>query len=219
MLIETIRGADAHLHSTIMDENHKRRHQIFVDRLGWEALRKPDGRDVDEYDTGDATHLLLTDCGRLRGGARLTPLTCPNLLTGKFSNLVVETLPDSIERGIDWTRHYVIASNRRAGHLSTEAALLYSACMEFALKSNATFFTFVSSIYMIELLTSFNWKVVPLGPPRIMDGSPTIAGAIEVSEEALFHINALNGILGSALAAGGPSILRNDASASVQMLQ
>jgi len=199
MHIETIFGTNIRSKFQLLEQNFRHRHKIFVDRLGWEDLRKADQRDVDQFDNADAQHLLLVDGERVLGGARLTPLTNPTLLLSTFTHLIQMPLPGRLEDGLDWTRHYIRFARRNGKRLAPEAAILYSGAMEHALLTGKRYFTFVSSIYMIELLTSFNWKVSPLGAPQMIEGSPTIAGWIEVSEEALFHMNAYNGITKSHL--------------------
>lgn len=177
-----------------LEQNYRLRHKIFVDRLGWEELRKPDNRDVDEYDNPNATYLLLIDEGNVVGGARLSPLTTPTLLMDKFSGLISRELPGPLDTGLDWTRHYVAPNTRSPGRLTPEAATLYAAVMEHALHRGVKYFTFVSWLSMVELLTSFNWKVDILGLPKKVAGAMTVAATIEVSEEALFHMNILNGL-------------------------
>jgi N-acyl-L-homoserine lactone synthetase len=49
------------------------RHQVFVDSYGWEFLRRPDGLDVDQHDTGEATHVLALDGETVGGHIRLIP--------------------------------------------------------------------------------------------------------------------------------------------------
>jgi N-acyl-L-homoserine lactone synthetase len=49
------------------------RHQVFVHDYGWEFLRQADGLDVDQHDTGDATHVLAMDGDTVGGHVRLIP--------------------------------------------------------------------------------------------------------------------------------------------------
>lgn len=66
--------------------------------------------------------------------------------------------------------------------------------MEYALLQGYSFVTFVSSIYMLEHGTSVGWRITPLGDPAMIDGKPTIAAWIEVSETALNNVRRATGM-------------------------
>lgn len=164
-----------------------------MDLQGWEAIRRADGRDVDEFDTADATHLLLTDGDELVGGSRLTPLNKPNLLQTVFSGLVHGDLPGPPSYGADWTRFYVRPDRREGRRRAPEFAALFCAMMEYALHEGYAYITFVSTIYMLEHGVSVGWRITPLGAPAMIDGKPTIAAWIEVSEQALANVRRVTG--------------------------
>lgn len=184
--------ADSKSHD-LMERNYRLRHKIFVEMQGWEALRRPDGRDVDAFDTADATHLLLTDGDELVGGSRFTPLDRPNLLQTVFSGLVQGDLPAPPSLGADWTRFYVRPDRREGRRRTPESAALFCAMMEYALLEGYAYITFVSTIYMLEHGTAVGWRIVPLGAPATIDGKPTVAAWIEVSEQALDNVRRATG--------------------------
>lgn len=185
----------ADLHSReLLEQNFLLRHRVFVELEGWEALRRPDGRDVDAFDNADATHLLITDsAGTLVGGSRLTPLDRPNLLQTVFNGLVQGEIPARPSLGADWTRFYVHPDRREGRRRAPESAALFCAVMEYALLEGYAFITFVSTIYMLEHGVSLGWRITPLGAPAIIDGKPTVAAWIEVSEEALANVRRSTG--------------------------
>lgn len=179
----------------LLEQNFRLRHKVFVDMEGWEALRRPDGRDVDAFDNADATHLLLTDTdGTLVGGSRITPLDRPNLLQTVFNGLVHGEFPAHPSLGADWTRFYVHPDRREGRRRAPESAALFCAVMEYALSQGFSFITFVSSIYMLEHGTAVGWRITPLGFPVMMEGKPTIAAWIDVSEAALHSVRRMTGI-------------------------
>ncbi|MBJ3786172.1 acyl-homoserine-lactone synthase [Devosia sediminis] len=194
MKLQIIRGlADRQSHD-LLEENFRLRHRVFVDMEGWEALRRPDGRDVDDFDNADATHLLMTDtAGKLVGGSRITPLDRPNLLQTVFNGLVHGELPAHPSLGADWTRFYVRPDRREGRRRAPESAALFCAVMEYALSQGLSYITFVSSIYMLEHGTAVGWRITPLGPPVISEGKPTVAAWIEVSEAALGAVRRATG--------------------------
>ena len=185
----------------LLERNYRLRHAIFVDIQGWEAIRRPDQRDVDAFDTDDSTHLLLVaDDDQLVGGSRLTPLDKPNLLQTVFPGLVQGAFPASPSLGADWTRFYVRPDRREGRRRTPESAALFCAIMEYALLQGYCFLTFVSTIYMLEHGVSVGWRITPLGAPALIDGKPTIAAWIEVSEEALDNVRRVTGQPGPVLA-------------------
>ncbi|TGW07720.1 GNAT family N-acetyltransferase, partial [Mesorhizobium sp. M2D.F.Ca.ET.145.01.1.1] len=38
---------------------HRLRYQIFVEEMGWEDLRRPDGFEVDQFDHDEAVHQIV----------------------------------------------------------------------------------------------------------------------------------------------------------------
>jgi acyl-homoserine lactone synthase len=188
----------------LLERNYRLRHTIFVDIQGWEAIRRPDQRDVDAFDTADATHLLLVDGDELVGGSRMTPLDKPNLLQTVFSGLVQGAFPASPSLGADWTRFYVRPDRREGRRRTPESAALFCAMMEYALLQGYCFITFVSTIYMLEHGVSVGWRITPLGAPEMVDGKPTVAAWIEVSEAALDNVRRVTG-------QGGPVLAERDA--------
>lgn len=200
MRIHVVRGeADANSR-LLLERNFKLRHQIFVEQQGWEALRRPDKRDVDAYDTDLATHMLVTQDDDLVGGSRFNRLDTPNLLTGVFAHLMESELPGSPSDGVDWTRFYVRPDRRERRRRAPESAALFCAMMEYALAQRFSYVTFVSSIYMLEHGTAVGWRITPLGMPVLIDGKPTIAAWIEVSQAALANVRHATGISRSFLA-------------------
>ncbi|WP_297113001.1 acyl-homoserine-lactone synthase [uncultured Devosia sp.] len=178
----------------LLEQNFRLRHRVFVEMAGWEALRRPDGRDVDAFDNGDATHLLISDSGIVVGGSRLTPLDRPNLLQTVFNGLVQGELPAHPSLGADWTRFYVHPDRREGRRRAPESAALFCAVMEYALLQGYGFLTFVSSLSMLEHGTAVGWRITPLGAPAMSDGKPIIAAWIEVSEQALHNVRRTTGM-------------------------
>lgn len=191
----------------MLERNFRLRHTIFVEMQGWEAIRRPDQRDIDAFDNDDATHLLLVDNDQLVGGSRFTPLDKPNLLQTVFADLVQSPLPAAPSLGADWTRFYVRPDRREGRRRAPESAALFCAMMEYALLEGYAFITFVSTIYMLEHGVSVGWRITPLGEPAVIDGKPTIAAWIEVNEQALDNVRRVTGQDGPLLLPRGTTLV------------
>lgn len=194
MQVHIIRAPTSGETPKLLEENYRLRHKIFVELQGWHTLLRPDGRDVDDFDNADSTHILLTDGGELVGGSRITPLNRPNLLQTVFYGLVHGDLPADPSLGADWTRFYVRPDRREGRRRAPESAALFCAMMEYALAEGFTFITFVSSLSMVEHGTSVGWRITPLGAPAMVDGKATVAAWIEVSEQALYNVRRATGM-------------------------
>src|SRR3712207_7392983 len=59
-LFRSARHNRAH-HSDLIERCYRLRHRVFVEERHWEDLRRPDGRDVDQFDTADAIHVVVTE--------------------------------------------------------------------------------------------------------------------------------------------------------------
>lgn len=213
MQVHIVRAPVSEAHLSLLEENYRLRHKIFAELQGWNALRRPDERDVDAFDNEDATHILLTDGGELVGGSRVTPLDKPNLLQTVFNGLLHGTLPADPSLGADWTRFYVRPDRREGRRRAPESAALFCSMMEYALNEGFTFITFVSSLSMVEHGTSVGWRITPLGVPAMIDGKATVAAWIEVSGQALDNVRRATGmshalIPASALRRRDPEVLR-----------
>ena len=204
MEVHIVRAPKNGVKNPLLEENFRLRHKIFVDLQGWDALRRVDGRDVDAFDTEDATHILVTDKGELVGGSRVTPLNRPNLLQTVFNGLVHGDLPADPSLGADWTRFYVRPDRREGRRRAPESAALFCAMMEYALNEGSTFITFVSSLSMVEHGTAVGWKITPLGPASMVEGKATVAAWIAVSEEALYDVRRATGMSRALIPASAP---------------
>lgn len=186
MDVHVVTPLNASHYASELEQNYRLRHRIFVERMHWEALRQADGREIDQYDACEATHLLLVRNEQVVGGLRFNSLSGPNLLMGQFSRMVSRRLPDSVWLGADWTRFYVIERPQPLGP-SSAAGALYCSAMEYALLQGWTYLTFVSKPAMVEILVSIGWSVTPLGMPEVIEGDLAVAAYIAVSEEALLR--------------------------------
>jgi len=194
MQVHLVGAHNRRQYADLLEQNHRLRHRVFVELQGWEALRRPDKREIDQFDGPDATYILVTDEGELVGGSRFNRLDGPNLLQTVFPGLVTEEFPAPPELGADWTRFYVRPDRREGRRRAPESAALFCSMMEYALSEGFSFITFVSTVYMVELGVAMGWRIVLLGSPAKIDGKPTVAAWIEVSEAALASVRRTTGI-------------------------
>jgi acyl-homoserine lactone synthase len=92
---------------------HSLRHDIFVEEMGWEDLRRDDRLEIDQFDHDEAIHHIVMRDGELAGYQRMLPTTRPHLLTEVLTDLY-EGTPPSGQSVWELTR-YAVAKSFREG--------------------------------------------------------------------------------------------------------
>ncbi|TGQ04832.1 MULTISPECIES: acyl-homoserine-lactone synthase [unclassified Mesorhizobium] len=114
-MIRLITGSADPRHQDLLEEHYRLRHDIFVGERGWAALARPDGREVDGYDTPEAVYVLALEDDHVVGGYRFLPTSAPHLLQDRYSHLVDGPVPHGREIH-EWSRFF-IRRDRRGGKL------------------------------------------------------------------------------------------------------
>ncbi|MEC5293601.1 acyl-homoserine-lactone synthase [Aurantimonas sp. C2-3-R2] len=75
-----------------LEQHFRLRHDIYVGERGWHNLARPDGREVDAFDTEDAVYLLGILPGKgVVAGSRLVPSVKPHLMSDVFPQLAPQS--------------------------------------------------------------------------------------------------------------------------------
>jgi len=192
--IHVITKENQQLYGDRLEEYFRLRHEVFVEERGWRDLHRPDGREIDAYDNGNAVYLLAIDQDRVVGGQRLYPTVLPHMLSEVFGHMAQRGLPRA-DRIFEWTRYFVI-KERRMGR--TDCRLL-AAVQQFCLEEGITELTAVVEMWWLPRWQQVGFKVRPLGLPTMVEGQPCIAAAIRISAESLEHVSRLAGLRGAFL--------------------
>jgi acyl-homoserine lactone synthase len=124
-LLEGIRPGE----SSVLDEAMRLRHHVFVEEMGWEGLRRADGRDVDQFDTPATIHQIAIVNGEVAGYQRFNATTGPHLLADVHYGLCDGPSP----RGNhiwEWSRYCVARKFKREGAFCDVASTLLIAALE-----------------------------------------------------------------------------------------
>jgi acyl-homoserine lactone synthase len=200
-LVHVVTRDNRDLYGDLLESFFRLRHDVFVGERGWSALARPDGREIDAYDDGNAVYLLAVDGGRLVGGQRLYPTRLPHMLSEVFPHLASRGLPRQ-DHVFEWTRYFVVRE-RRMGR--TDCRLL-AALQAFCLEEGITEVTAVVEMWWLPRWHQAGFKVRPLGLPATVDGEPCIAAAVAIDEESLGAVQRLAGVRGPLLAREGPLV-------------
>ena len=180
-MIHVISAVNRHLYEDVLDQHFRLRHEIFVEERKWEALRKPDGREIDTYDDDDAIYLLSLENRRVLGGYRLYPTTKPTMMSDVFPHLAAVRGCPTDPLICEWSRFFV-ARERRDGALNLQ---LMAAAQEFCLDQGIEQLCLVMETWWLPRFHDIGFVVTPLGLPALIENSWTMAATIEVSQESL----------------------------------
>lgn len=194
-MIDVVTSQNAIAYQAALEEMYRLRHRVFVEKMKWEALRKPDGREIDQFDNDDAIYLLLReDDGRIIGGHRLLPTTKPHLFTELFSDMCNVRGLRSGERIYELTRtctdKEALGKDREIWGLKHVMVGLFEFCVRAGIEQ-LTLLTPLNTLYRC-LLTGV--EVRPLGLPRDIDGIPQAAVAFITSQTTLDNARNFLGI-------------------------
>ena len=182
------------LYQDKLEQYFRLRHEIFVKERGWLDLKRPDGREIDSYDNGNAIYLLAIDKDRVVGGQRLYPTLLPHMISEVFAHVAERGIPRA-SHIFEWTR-YLVVKERRMGR--TDCRLL-AAVQQFCLEEGITEVTAVVEMWWLPRWQQAGFKVRPLGLPAVIEGQPCIAASIQISQGSLDHVRRLAGLRGSCL--------------------
>lgn len=161
------------------------RHQVFVERLGWE-LDTTCGYERDQFDRPDTVYVIVRDdAHRITGCARLLPTTKPYLLAEVFPQLLNGLLPPCAEDVWELSRFAAMdvtnASRTARGQLSSPAAVtLLQSAIQTASNIGARRLITVSPIGVERLLRQAGFRARRAGPPMVVGGHPLFGCWIDV---------------------------------------
>ncbi|HEX5506989.1 MAG TPA: acyl-homoserine-lactone synthase [Pseudolabrys sp.] len=182
-----------------MDQAHCLRHQVFVEESKWEELRKPDGREIDQFDDGRALHMLYIRDGAVLGYQRMLPTTRPHLLSDVLPDLCEGERPVGPEVW-EWTRYCVSRPHRERGRaLSPIANSLLSGIVEWGLATGVSSIIIeMDPIWLLRLVQLY-FRVTPLGLPRRYGPSDVVAVTAKFDSRTLARLREMRGDTDSVL--------------------
>jgi len=179
--IHVVRKDNRHLYESYFDPYFRLRHNIYVKQRKWMALDRPDGREIDQFDTEDAVYLFCIDDGQLIGAMRAVPTLSPTLMSDIFPYLNIRgqiRRPDVYEL----SRIFVIPE-RRGEHAGPRVEmLLLTAIMEYGASIGLTGFTIVLESWWLPRFQRYGWKAHSLGLPQMIDGMSVLAVLVDCDD-------------------------------------
>lgn len=184
-----------------MEQAYRLRHNVFVDEMGWEDLRKPDGREIDQFDDGRALHMLYIEDDRVLGYQRMLPSMRPHLLTEVLPHLCEDDFPVGPHIW-EWTRYCVTREHRDRGRILSPAGnLLLSSIVEWGLASGVEKIIIEMNPLWLLRLVQLNFRVTPLGLPQQIGKDSIIAVTAAFDRRTLKKLQEVRGNVTPAIAA------------------
>lgn len=192
-MIHLVTAENIHQYSDLMEQAYRLRHQVFVDEMKWEDLRKPDSREIDQFDNAHALHMLFVKKGELLGYQRMLPTTSPHLLSDVMPHLCDGERPVGDDTW-EWTRYCVKPGHRDRGRtLSPIGNALLSGIVEWGLENGiGRIIIQMEPIWMLRLV-QLHFRVLPLGFPQKTDTGDTIAVTAAFNPGTLKRLQEMRG--------------------------
>jgi len=199
-MIHIVTPENQHRFTDAMEQAYRLRHRVFVDEMGWEDLRSPDGREVDQFDNEHAVHMLYMDGDRVLGYQRMLPTTRPHLLSEVLPQLC-EVEPPVGPEVWEWTRYCVDSGHRERGRkLSPVANALLSGIVEWGLASGVSSIIIEMNPLWLLRLVQLHFRTTPLGLPQPIGSDDVVAVNASFDRRTLARLQEMRGDHGSVLA-------------------
>jgi acyl-homoserine lactone synthase len=187
----------------LIEQSYKFRHRFFVDSLKWEALRRPDGRDVDQFDVPGIAHIIGFDQSGVFSYSRLLPTTRPHLLNTIYPQMLegnAEPVGDTIW---EWTR-CAVDPNRREGRKAADPATtgmtmgVIEACLALGIQALHV----QTHPMLLTRLMELGFKCKPLALPSRHEGQDVVPFLAHVSVATLQKARAVLAVTEPVLTTG-----------------
>ena len=180
--LHVITHANRHLYADALEEYFRIRHQIYVEERRWTQLAKPDGREIDQFDTPTTIYLVAFEGSRVVGSHRLVPTSEPTLMSDLFPGLALRGLvrkPDAYEL----SRVFVVRDRRGEQVQPSIESIIMAGTMEFGLIEGLSQFTIVMETWWLPRFQEMGWNPRPLGVPVDINGMNCIGVTVDITED------------------------------------
>jgi acyl-homoserine lactone synthase len=186
---------------------HRLRHRIFVEEMGWEALNRDDGLEIDQFDHDEAVHHIVIRNGELAGYQRMLPTTRPYLLTEILTDLYVDE-PPSGPNVYELTR-YAVAPGFRDGRrgVSTVGTELIAGFVEWGLPRGVNQVIIEFEPMWVLRALQLHFLARPLGYQRTYGRQQVVATLLTFNERTLEVVRTRRAHHAPVLSRGYPDIL------------
>lgn len=156
---------------SVLDHIYRFRHSYFVETLGWEACRRPDNRERDQFDGPGSIHVVGRDGGHIVSYARLLPTTRPHLLSHLYPELMQGAKAPTGHRIYEWTRQSVLPRKREHGAANAFSNAFMGAVARVAEALDLEGLLVQTHPALVGRLLDTGWDVETLALPTLYAGA------------------------------------------------
>lgn len=172
-------------YADMLEQSYRIRHDIFVAWRGWKALERPDGREIDQFDTLDAKYVLWADGDEVLGGARFVESTKPHLLSEVFPHIItLQELPRE-PRVWEGTRFFTSRTGNSKVNRRGVTKDVFRSLFEVGLKYDLKAITMMCDTFFLPRLLEGGVEAIPLSLPTPYAEGTCIACLLPVSLQQL----------------------------------
>jgi len=193
--VHLVRRDNSYLYASELEQYWRGRYKHCVLERGWKQLERPDGRDIDQFDTGETLHLLAIDAGQVIGGIRLNPTTAPTLLSEVFPHMSDTPLVGS-PHIYELTRIWVAKERRGKQYRPTVESFVTAASLECSIALGSRKVRCMIEPWRIARNLEVGWTLRPLGPAFRIDGADVVAVEKDISTPIWISVCRKTGITG-----------------------
>lgn len=158
------------------------RKRVFVDRLGWNVPVIADKYEMDQFDVGTATYLVLSDENHNhRASARLLRTDAPHILSDLFPGLCTGPVP--VGTNIREITRFCIEPSLERSEQRVARNQLVSALVDYALSGRIATYTAVATSSWFRQISRFGWNCTALGPGRHLMGEDLVGMRIDIDRD------------------------------------
>lgn len=185
MRVHIVTPANRTLYVRQLDQMHRQRQEIFVQRMGWKAIDSGEPLEVDQFDHQHAVYmLLLGDVGEVLGSARLLPTWKEHMFQTVLAPFV-EREGRCSGAGV-WELSRWIAGPGHDRETDAECrGYMVTALAEFALTFNAEAIVACTDPRHINLFAELGWPLEIIGGPKSYGEGDAIAVRCAIRESDL----------------------------------
>jgi acyl-homoserine lactone synthase len=173
-MLYSFSGVDDMIYTPDMDEAYRLRHDVFVEEKRWETLRRPDQRDIDQFERPENHHFILKINNKVIGYQRMLPTTLPHLLSHVMPQLCTRGKAPNGPNIYEWTRHCVHQAHRQSAGPNYGAQLTY-ALVKWGIRHSVEGVIVEYHPDWIKRFQKLGFHVERLGPEVMIHGEKLIA--------------------------------------------
>lgn len=194
-MIEVITPDMHRSHQAELEAMFRLRYRVFKQRLNWDVPCQ-DGMEIDQYDHGETSYLLLRDdAGNIAGTCRLIPTTSRYMLAEDFKGFLNGEPPPHDPSVWEGSR---LAVEARLGDTDNTVnpltRQLYCGLVEFGLAVGMREIMTVYDIRVARFLTRVGCRPKWRSKSQRLCGIPTMAVRFDIDQDALDKLRAAGGI-------------------------